>query len=123
MSFKQPIPLPPGKSRFVFEVNKLQNRYGKDAASPGLQVMVAVKRGGEQKKAHSKFVTPLSDDGITGFATADNDPGTWETVSVDVYAGAGADSTITGVTFQYKKLPCADPAPLALTGFRLEPVK
>ena len=122
MSFKQPIPLPPGKSRFVFEVNKLQNRYGKDAASPGLQVLVAVKAGGEQKKVRGKFATPLSDDGLTGFSTADNDPGSWETVSVEVNAGPGADSTITGVTFQYKPLPCADPAPLAVTGFRLEPV-
>ena len=122
MTFKQPVPLPPGKSRFVFEVNKLPNRYGKDAASPGLQVLVAVKRG-EQKKAHGKFATPLSDDGLTGFSTADSDPGSWETVSVKVDAGDSADAVIAGVTFQYKPLPCADPAPLALANFRLEPAK
>ena len=85
--------------------------------------MVTVKRGGEQKKVHGKFATPLSDDGLKGFSTADDDPGSWETVSVEVNAGPDADSTITGVTFQYKKLPCADPSPLALTGFRLEPAK
>ena len=123
MSFKQPIPIPPGKSRFVFEVNKLPNRYGKDAASPGLQVLVAVKGGADPKKGHGKFETPLSDDGLTGFSTADGDPGSWETVSVGVNAGAGSDAVISGVTFQYKRLPCADPAPLAVTGFRIEPVK
>ena len=123
MSFRQPIPLPPGKSRFVFEVNKLPNRYGKDAASPGLQVLVAVKGGVGPKKGHGKFTTPLSDDGLTGFSTADNDPSSWETVSVEVDPGSGTEATITGVTFQYKRLPCADPAPLAVTSFRLEPAK
>ena len=123
MSFKQPIPLPPGKSRFAFEVNKLPNRYGKDAASPGLQVLVAVKGAAPDKKGRSKFTTPLSDDGVTGFSKTDDDPSSWETVSVPINVGEGTEAVISGVTFQYKQIPCADPAPLAVTGFRLEPAK
>ena len=122
MKFKAPIDVPPGKWRLVFDVNKLPNRYGKDAASPGLQVNLMLRDVASGKKPKGKYQTPVSDDGSTGFTTADGNPDTWETVSVGINAGEEGAS-LEGVMFQYKRLPCADPAALAIGDFRIEPVR
>jgi len=121
-TFKNPLQVPPGKWRLAFEVNRLPNRYGKDAASPGLQVYVAISGKSASGKPRSKFKTPVSDDGIMEFRKADDDSGTWETVSVPIGADGVQDAAISAITFQYKRLPCADPAALAVTNLRIEPV-
>ena len=120
VKFKNPVQLPPGKSRFVFDVNSLPNRYGKAAAAPGLQVSFVLSGAPDAVKSGRKFKSPVSDDGRTGFSGVDKDPSTWETVSIGINAGDDG-AAIEGVTFQYKRLPCADPAPLAVGDFRIVP--
>lgn len=121
MKFTSPIPVPSGKFRLFFEVNRLPNRYGKDSASPGLQVLVDVRGTSAAEKPRGKFKTILADDGVAEFWKADDDPVSWETVSVPVNASGLEGAEIRSVTFQYKSMPCADPSPLALTGFRIVP--
>ena len=107
--FRRPVKIPADwkDACFALEVNKRPNRYGKFAAAPSVQIKVV---GG--------YVTPRTDDRLTGFAGADDDPASWETLYVFFDPSRLKDGEVKEVAIQYKMIGAADPSALAFRNLR-----